>query len=372
MFDISVISIIGEEDLPYKDHAFNANVYRVSGSKWVKKRRQKTTDNWLTHKCKSMNNIIVGQLSKEDYPGWSKEASKELERLNGEHPIDVVISSYAPVDAHIAAMNFIKRHSNVKWIADMRDEMSLNPFISQAEKHRLNQVELEMANYISALTSVSHPILEGFERLMQNEKIRYAEVRNGYDHDKAPYGNFNDTFTLLYAGTFYGKRKPDTLFNALLSLRSKGKLPEDWKLLLLGTHANFPVPAELKDHLEFLPTADNETAVDMMFKADCNVLIHPPMGVKGVYTGKLFEYISAEKPVLALVDKDDVAAELIDEMNAGFCADFYDQNEIEEAFLKAYTVWKNKSHLNFNKEQVKTLHRKNQAKILEKLILEIL
>lgn len=370
-FDISVICLLNDESRIESEKVFNSNVYRVPSNKLVKKRRQKTSDNWFVHKSKSANNILVDRLTNEDFPGWAKNASNKLAQLHAKQSIDLIISSYAPKDAHLAALNFLKDKIGVKWIADMRDEMSMNPFISNKEKTILRKLELNIASRVDAVTSVSKPILNGFEAIMGGE-ILYEEIRNGYDHEVPPLHNFNEVFTMLYAGTFYGKRKPNTFFEALLNLKAKNKLPSDWKLQLLGTHANFSVPNELKSHLEFLPTADNESAVQMMLEADCNVLIHPPMGVKGVFTGKLFEYISAEKPVLALVDKEDVAAELITEQNAGFNADFYSIDEIEDAFLRVYSLWKNRENLPFDTDKVKTLHRRHQAKLMENLIDRIL
>lgn len=371
-YRLSVVSITGDDELPYRSEHFGAEVYRVSGNKWLKKRRQTTSDSRLLHKLKSLNNILVSRFSRADYPGWAEAAAAELQKLHTTDKIDIVISSYAPADAHVAAYEFVRKNKDLKWVADMRDEMSLNPFITAKEKSALYAIEKQIAPLVQAVCSVSKPILEGFRSIMGDEGIRYLEVRNGYDHDKEPYGNFNDVFTLLYAGTFYGKRKPDTFFEALLELQKEGKLPDDWKFQLLGTHVNFHVPSELRSHLEFLPTMGNEDAVDMMFKADCNVLIHPPMGVKGVYTGKLFEYISAEKPVLALVDMEDVAAELIQDQKAGFCADFYSIQSIKEAFLNAYALWKEKDTLPFNRQKVQTLHRRHQVKLLEGLLDELI
>ena len=48
---------------------------------------------------------------------------------------------------------------------------------------------------------------------------------------------------------------------------------------------------------------------------DFNLFVHPRSERKGVYTGKLFDYISAAKPILACVDKDDVAAKMIEEFD---------------------------------------------------------
>ena len=371
-FDISIVTLLSDKNLPMEEQIFDCKVMRVPSNKLVKIRQQVTTDNWLVHQVKSLNNVLVGQMNKEDYPGWAKNATDKLLDLHEHQPIDVIISSYAPMDAHLATLNFKLKYPEVKWVADMRDEMSMNPFLSTTDKKDLRSLELKLAKKIDALTSVSKPILNDFAEIMAGNEIKFVEVRNGFDHDKQPYGNFNEQFTMLYAGTFYGKRKPDTFFSALSNLLEQGKLSKEWKLQLLGTHKNFQVPKELSNNLEFLPTADNEAAVDMMFKADCNVLIHPPMGVKGVFTGKLFEYISANKPVLALVDKSDVAAELIEEQNAGFIADFYSIDEIEEAILDAYATWKEKRTLPFNADKVKTLHRKHQAKIMESVIEKIL
>ena len=48
-----------------------------------------------------------------------------------------------------------------------------------------------------------------------------------------------------------------------------------------------------------------------MNEMDANIMLHPRGERKGVYSGKLFDYISAQKPIIACVDKNDVAAELI-------------------------------------------------------------
>ena len=81
----------------------------------------------------------------------------------------------------------------------------------------------------------------------------------------------------------------------------------------------------------------------------------------GVYSGKLFEYIAAQRPIIAIVDKNDVAAKLIKELNAGFIASESDINEIQHAILNCYQSWKNKKQFQVDLEEVKKLHRKFQV-----------
>ncbi|MDX1445540.1 hypothetical protein, partial [Lishizhenia sp.] len=358
---------------PSMETCLGANVYRESGNKIVRNRRQKVGDPKLIHKLKSVNNILIGKMALGDFPGWKKNCLKRLDRIHAEKPIDLILSSFAPEDAHEIALAFKKKNQDVKWIADMRDEMSLNPFYNGQRKAKLQRLEKEIEPYVDAVSSVSLPILDGFKSLMnKNQNIDFIEVRNGFDHERSEVYNFNEEFTMLYAGTFYAERKPTEFFKALVELDQEGKLPQDIQIQLLGTHLNFKIPAVLKDKIKVLPSMSNEECLSYMFKADCNLLLHPPMGVKGVFTGKLFEYLSTMKPVFGMVDLDDVAADLIHELNGGVCVDFYDVEGIKRSFLTLYKQWQQKEKQAYKEELVPTLHRKTQTKIVEAQIEKLL
>ena len=366
-YQVTVVSLEhtgrATENIEFDD----VNVYREPYNSFFRIRQQKRGDAKLKHKLYALNNKLISRFFTEDYPGWSESVVLRLKKIHKAQSIDLLISSYAPVDAHLAAFAFRKEYSNVKWIADMRDEMSQNPFLSVRSKSRLYDLEKKISEYIDALTTVSAPILEGFKTIMSNDRILFQEIRNGFDHELQPVGNFNPEFTFLYAGTFYGKRKPDTLFAAISELLAEGHL-KDFKIELAGTHRNFSVPKELESHLEFLPHLTNAEAVERMMLADSNLLIHPPMGVKGVYTGKLFEYLSTGKPVLALVDTEDVAADLIREVNGGEVVDFYDRDAIKSAILTIYQNWEKQTLPKMKWDIIRQLHRRKQVELLEEVI----
>jgi hypothetical protein len=77
------------------------------------------------------------------------------------------------------------------------------------------------------------------------------------------------------------------------------------------------------------------------------------------------------RPIIALIDKTDVAAQLIEECNAGFIADFYNIEEIEKAIIEAYILWKNKKTLSYNNSLIQLHHRAYQVKIYEHLIYKL-
>lgn len=343
----------------------DVSVFRIPNKQFLKPPHF-NNDNFLTHKLKVLWKVFVHKIQPNDYVGWTKESIVKLTEIHSKTPIDLIISSFSPVASHLIALGFIKQHPTIKWIADMRDEMSITPLIDEKTKKYYQSIEKEINKYASALTSVSEPILSDFKKALPNIQ-HFKEIRNGYDHDLSfsDY-NFNDVFTITYCGIFYGDIKPHTFFKALINYKNKCDL--DFKIKFIGTPKNFTVPNELKHHIHFHPKMRSKDVILEMRNTDVNLLINPCSGRKGVYTGKLFDYLSVGKPILGVVDISDVAANMIKEYNAGEIAGFDNILEIEKAIEKLYIKWLNKEELVTDTEKVKLLHRKHQVKKLEQLI----
>ena len=342
-------------------------VHYFSTSKLMDKLEHSSSDGKLIHFFKTALNVVASKLGVSKYDTWRKKTVKALLKRQMESPFDIVISSYAPIEPHDIAFEIKQKYPKVKWIADMRDEMSKNPFISVRVKAKLEQRELKFANEIDALITVSEPILEDFKTIFPKVS-HFEEVRNGYDHNVLPSKEFNDKFTIVYAGTFYSSNKPVLFFKQLEALIRSGEIGRDIHLKFVGTHKNFDIPSLIVPFVEFIPKVEYIKAIEFMRNADCNLIQCPPFDTKGRYTGKLFDYLSVERPILGLLDKEDVAAELIWEHQAGFVADFHNEEEIRKALLDAYGLWKNKEHLPIKSDKTKELHRKHQVDKLKQLI----
>ena len=59
----------------------------------------------------------------------------------------------------------------------------------------------------------------------------------------------------------------------------------------------------------------HDEALAILRQLDVLVMIHPT-GRRGVYTGKVFDYLASNKPILALFDPRDVVADLLAETRA--------------------------------------------------------
>jgi glycosyltransferase involved in cell wall biosynthesis len=60
----------------------------------------------------------------------------------------------------------------------------------------------------------------------------------------------------------------------------------------------------------------------------------------GVVTGKLFEYLAAGRPVLALAPKESVVADIVRSANAGLTVSSENVEPIKDAILELYNMWK--------------------------------
>ena len=112
-----------------------------------------------------------------------------------------------------------------------------------------------------------------------------------------------------------------------------------------------------------IPEVKHDEAIRMSLEADTLVLVHPK-GRKGVYTGKLFDYLATNKPILAICDPNDVIAALLEETQAGFAVDESDVEEIKKMILRCYHIWRNKEVLPRNWDKIRQYTRKRQVEIL--------
>lgn len=337
---------------------------------WLKDHQ---TDAAFIHKIKVGVRIILSKFIKNPLKKWQFSTLDKLIKCHRERQFDVVISSFSPKEAHLIAIDFCKQYPTVPWIADMRDEMSKNPYIDANTRIHLQEIEKDVNQYARAIVSVSEPIVNDFKKLCPNV-THFSEIRNGYNHAferEITEDNRNEVFTFGYFGSFYGQRKPIYFFEALKQLCSEIH-DFDFKFEIVGAHQNFAIPEQFKLKVNIHPVLPYNEAIVLMAKMDLNVQLHPKSEQKGVFTGKLFDYISVQKPVLALVDSEDVAAQLIRDFDCGYIAEFDSVEQIKSAIIAAYSDWK-LNHIRFaSKENVLSLHRKKQVEKLRELMETIL
>jgi hypothetical protein len=131
-------------------------------------------------------------------------------------------------------------------------------------------------------------------------------------------------FTIVYTGTIYpGKQDPSPLFEALCILRTRAPdVAQDIELHFFGAApdllADLAARWQVADQLKVHPRVANREAMHWQQKADMLVLLewNDPTA-KGVYTGKVFEYLGARRPILATGPSGGVIEALLRETESG-------------------------------------------------------
>ena len=293
---------------------------------------------------------------------WKTKALKRARKLCSNNNYDVILSSFGDLSAHMITLSLRRHGHNFYWVADMRDEMSQLTLSPRYVQRRIVPYERRILRSADLVTTVSDPIIEGFRSICGHD--RFLRVMNGYEFDEVHDASFQPRFTMAFVGHFYWAITPDHWFRAVSELLHEGALrAEECRIELIGDHRNVRIPEHLTSVVHVAGEVPHDEAFARMLRADTLVLIHPT-GRKGVYTGKIFDYLPTNKPILALCDPRDVAAELLRETGAGFAVDNDDIAGIKAQILRCYSIWRNREVLPRDWDRIRQYTRRNQTRIL--------
>lgn len=365
--------VSGEDD-DNKEELPGVTIHRVANKGILKSIDFKRRKVVYLHKVFVLINLLLRFLLVYHNGYWIRRVVKKIIQLNNERRIDLIITQYGPIAPHKVGLRIKKIFPKVKWIADNRDHISEDPVLPYIVKESLKRVEKKVLNNADAITAVSKPILDSFRLNCSIKNQLFVEIRNGYDFecDSSEKIKKDDLFVIRYIGSFYGGRKPNNFFKALSDFAKKIGT-DNFLFEYAGKNSHIYIPDDLRNSVKYLGFVDHKRAIELMCSSDVLLLLHPAVpGIKGVYTGKLFEYLATRKPVLALVDTDDVAANLINDANAGYVCENEDITGIVKNLNKLYKNWMAGVKLEYNEKLINEHHRKKQVKRMEKVIDQLL
>ncbi len=276
---------------------------------------------------------------------WALTAIPAGVRLVREHGIDVVISTSPPPSTHLIAAA-VARATGTKWVADLRDSLlqhahrRADTVATKAKAATQRRVARLVASRADAITCVSEAIAEETRRL--GPRGRVVTIANGCDFDDVAglERHPSDRFRLTHAGSFFGRRDPRPFLQALSDsgLDVVARFLGDFR----PSDRAWAESLGLGDRLELLPYAPRGTSLALQRDSEALLLLIPDAGGRGrgVLSGKVFEYVSVGRPILALVPPDGAAAELIRETGAGVVAPPDDTAAIRVALEELHARWR--------------------------------
>ena len=167
-------------------------------------------------------------------------------------------------------------------------------------------------------------------------------IANGSDFDDFAGLEYHraDRFRITHSGSFFGKRDPRPFLTALAQVDGVvARFVGDFR----SADREWAEGLGLGDRLELIPYAPRATSLALQRDSDALLLLIPDAGGrgKGVLSGKVFEYLAAERPILAAVPPDGAAAELIRETGAGIVAAPDDVDGLRAALVELHRRFTN-------------------------------
>lgn len=232
------------------------------------------------------------------------------------HKPAILWSTYPIATAHLIGY-WLSRLSGLPWIADFRDPMAHNGYPPDRQTWQ-SYLKVEQRTFARANLCVF--ATEGAATLYRQRypaaSHRIRVIENGYDDDvfDAAELNLNRTplnpgaFTLLHSGIVYPEWR-----NPIHLLRAIRHLIDTSALTIAGFRLRFRAPvhdaflheqiteSRLQDTVEVLPALPYQEAISEMIRAD-GLLVLQSDSCNDQVPAKLYEYIRAGKPILALTD----------------------------------------------------------------------
>jgi glycosyltransferase involved in cell wall biosynthesis len=274
--------------------------------------------------------------------GWLPGAATAALRVARAWRPSAVLSSSFPYTAHLVGL-IAARAAGAPWIADFRDEWTLNPQGTALPwpLPRLNaRAERALVRRADRVTLAdSHYPLVGLSR----DDPRRIVIHNGVDEVDFDVGAAPDppadTFRLTYVGSLYGTRDIVPVLAAISRLIAAGVIdPGRFELSIVG---NAWLPVGVLDSVTFRVTltgyVEHERAVREM-QAATALLFYAPAQTRAT-SGKIFEYLVSGRPILSVARADNLAHQLVAELGAGAPAAPDDPEGIERALTSLYRRW---------------------------------
>jgi len=239
---------------------------------------------------------------------------------------DIIWSTYPIATAHLIGLSLC-RLTGVPWVADLRDLMIEEGYPHDPLTRRIQQwIEKKTIVHCARAVLTTPGAIKDYEaRFPQIPASRFCLIENGYDEESfvtaeatiAGGEGTNKQIVLVHSGVIYpSERDPIPFFEALAALYQQGLVsPTSLKVILRATgHDSYLL--QLIDQygiggiVLLAPPISYQDALSEMLMAD-GLLVLQASNCNNQIPAKLYEYLRARRPILALTDPvGDTAAAL--------------------------------------------------------------
>jgi glycosyltransferase involved in cell wall biosynthesis len=239
---------------------------------------------------------------------WFLPAFRQGLRVLGRQRFDAIYSTSPPPTAHLVAAA-LSASTGVDWYADLRDLWTGNPNLHRGSLWQFAEEALErrVLGQARGLITVSDPLATSVSALHGRPA---SVICNGFDPPAEPLARSgwirNERLTIVYTGSIYPDHQdPSPLFGAIAQLHGRGAVTPDQLRVRFYGEGDLLAPRidayGVRPYVESYPWVEHDEAIRLQREASVLLLLDwTDPAQLGIYSAKVFEYLNAGRPILAV------------------------------------------------------------------------
>lgn len=306
---------------------------------------------------------------------WIRPSVKFLTNYLKDQPVDAILSDGPPHTNTVIACR-LSKNTGIPWLADFQDpwtQIDYHGLLKLTGFARKRHIKLEQEAFrVSRKITIASPTWKNDLESIGAQNVDV--VFWGYDEDDfieiSPSSDTKRDFIISHAGLLGYDRHPEKLLKTLRKMvEDDPGFGKHLKIKLAGS-VDYSVKEDIKNngllsHTEFLGQIMRKDVLRL--NAESHILLLPlnkAQNAKGRIPGKLFEYLRAKVPILALGPLGSDVEKILKETRHGSSFQYDDQTGPESYIKELYGRFlKNQELLKETSDITKYNVRNQTAKI---------
>ena len=243
----------------------------------------------------------------------------------------------------------LKSKLNIKWVADFGDswtKIAKHPVPSKKADQKNKDIEYQVLNSADLILTTGKFIARELESLGAKS---ISVVSNGYDEDDLKFAEMpkpDKEFSILHAGNISQSTNQPNIWEAIRDLANEVDGFKDNLLIKLPGLVDPMIKKSISEngldeyvkYYGYLP--HNETLKMQKQARVLLLMVGSSREAKGVASRKLFEYLAAKKPILAIAPPKGETDQILNECNLGHVIDSKNKEAMKNKIFGFYNLYK--------------------------------
>ncbi|WP_086476871.1 glycosyltransferase family 4 protein [Arenibacter amylolyticus] len=305
---------------------------------------------------------------------WVKPSVSFLSGLIEKENIKTIITTGPPHSVHLIGQQ-LKKRTQVQWIADFRDPWTSIGYhdklmLTASSKRKHKKLEQLVLNEADKIVVTSNTTKAEFSQWTPKP---ITVITNGYDTYEGAAVALDTSFTISHIGSLLSGRNPLHLWEALSQLvKENQEFRQHFRLQLAGVVSKEVLTSiqsfGLEPYLELPGYLSHGEALELQRRSQILLLLEiDAKETRGIIPGKVFEYMSAKRPILGVGPKNWEVASIIETSNSGKSFEYHQFEEIKDTLWQWFLAYKNEK-LSLPNSNTEEYHRKALTEKLAKYI----